>query len=106
MLAIRSAVLPAGELPRATFAVLAVIAAFGVILTSAYFLALMRSMLQAEAVEPAPDAGPDAGPVPDVTGTEWVAWSPLVALILVLGVAPGLLLGPVADAARTFLGGR
>jgi NADH-quinone oxidoreductase subunit M len=102
MLAIRSAVLPAGELPRATFAVLAVIAAFGVILTSAYFLALMRSMLQAEAVEPAPDAGP----VPDVAGTEWVAWSPLVALILVLGVAPGLLLSPVADAARTFLGGR
>jgi hypothetical protein len=36
---------------------------------------------------------------------EWVAWSPLLALTLVLGVAPGLLLTPVADAARAFLGG-
>ena len=33
-------------LPRGTFVVLAVVAALGVILTSAYFLAVMRSMLQ------------------------------------------------------------
>jgi len=101
MLAIRSAVFPAGDLPRATFAVLAVIAALGVILTSAYFLALLRSMLQAEPVE----AAPVAGPVPDATAMEWLAWSPLVAATVVLGVAPGLLLSPVADAARSFLGG-
>ena len=74
------------------------------ILTSAYFLALLRSMLQAEAVEPLA-AGPDSGPVRDVRATEWIAWSPLVALTLLLGVAPGLLLTPVADAARAFLGG-
>ncbi len=101
MLAIRSAVFPAADLPRATFAVLAVIAAFGVILTSAYFLALLRSMLQAEAVEPQAIAGP----VRDATTMEWLVWSPLVVLTLVLGVVPGLLLTPVADAARTFLGG-
>jgi hypothetical protein len=29
---------------------------------------------------------------------EWAAWGPLIALTLVLGVAPGLLLHPVADA--------
>ena len=106
MLAVRSSVYPADALPRSTYVVLAVIAAFGVILTSAYFLALMRSMLQAEAREPLPLApGTDVVAMRDVRATEWVAWSPLVALTLVLGVAPGLLLTPVADAARAFLGG-
>ena len=101
MLAVRASVFPSDALPRPTFVVLAVIAAIGVILTSAYFLAVLRSMLQAEAVEPlAP-----ALPLRDVQAMEWVAWSPLVALTLVLGVAPGLLLTPVADAARAFLGG-
>ena len=54
MLAIRSAVYHDRALPEATFVVLAVIAAFGVILTSAYFLAVMRGMLQGapEAVRP------------------------------------------------------
>ncbi|MBA2465461.1 MAG: NADH-quinone oxidoreductase subunit M [Nocardioidaceae bacterium] len=97
MLAIRSAIYPAGVLPRNTFAVLAVIAAFGVILTSAYFLSLMRSMLQGKT------SGPSVS-VSDVRGMEWVVWSPLVLLTLVLGVAPGLLLGPVGEAAAAFLG--
>ena len=61
---------------------------------------------------------PDVGPVvigliadthglvrPDVHAMEWVAWSPLIALTLVLGVAPGFLLTPVAAAARAFFGG-
>lgn len=98
MLAIRSAVDQAAALPGGTFGVLAVIAAFGVILTSAYFLALMRGMLQgAPTVEPVDR--------PDVQALEWVAWSPLIVLTLVFGVAPGLLLSPVSDAAQTFLGG-
>ena len=46
MLAIRAAVFPADALPRATFVVLAGVAALGVVLTAVYFLALMRSMLQ------------------------------------------------------------
>jgi NADH-quinone oxidoreductase subunit M len=104
MLAVRSAVYPADALPRTTYVVLAVIAAFGVILTSAYFLALLRSMLQAEPVEPLATT-PDPEAVRDVRATEWVAWSPLLALTLLLGVAPGLLLTPVADAASAFLGG-
>jgi NADH-quinone oxidoreductase subunit M len=122
MLAIRSAVYPAAALPRVTFGVLAVVAAFGVILTSAYFLALIRGMLQGappavrpvnegvdsielatEEVEP---AGAAAGAVRrDLDGMEWLAWSPLAVLTVVLGVVPGLLLGPVSEAARAFLGG-
>jgi NADH-quinone oxidoreductase subunit M len=121
MLAIRSAVYPDARLPGATYVVLAVIAAFGVILTSAYFLALMRRMLQGapDAVRPVNEGVPSielatsevepgtrmAGvPRRDVDASEWVTWSPLVLLIVVLGVAPGLLLVPVADAAQAFLG--
>ena len=101
MLAIRSAVLPADALPRTTFVVLGVIAALGVILTSAYFLALLRTLLQTSPLV-APPPLPAEG---DTRRSEWLAWSPLVALTLVLGVAPGLLLSPVADATRVFLGG-
>ncbi len=122
MLAIRSALYPAAVLPRVTYVVLAVVAALGVILTSAYFLALLRGMLQGApaAVRPV-NAGVEsvelattevdpsssmAGAVRrDPDGLEWLAWSPLAAFTLVLGVAPGLLLGPVAEAARAFYGG-
>jgi NADH-quinone oxidoreductase subunit M len=122
MLAIRSAFFGAPALPRTTYVVLGVLAGIGVILTTAYFLALMRRMLQGtpaavrpvnvdvesielatEEVEP---ASPEVGAVrPDVHPAEWLAWSPLVALTLVLGVAPGFLLTPVAEAARAFFGG-
>jgi NADH-quinone oxidoreductase subunit M len=122
MLSIRSAVFSSAALPRATFVVLGVIAAFGVILTTAYFLALVRGMLQgtpAAAVPVNPDVesvelasrevepGSDAvEPVQhDVRPMEWAAWAPLVALTLLFGVAPGLLLGPVGQAARAFFGG-
>jgi NADH-quinone oxidoreductase subunit M len=97
MLAVRAAVFPHGDLPRATFLTLAVLAALGVILTSAYFLAMMRSMLQGPRAEPPRPA--------DVSALEWLAWSPLVVLTVVLGVAPGLLLAPIADAAGTLLAG-
>ncbi len=103
MLAIRASVFPADVLPRPTYVVLAVIAAFGVILASAYFLAVLRSMLQAD--ENVTGSVPARGSVADVHAMEWVAWSPLVATTLVLGVAPGLLLTPVAEATRLFLGG-
>src|SRR4051794_195038 len=122
MLAIRSAVYHDRALPEATFVVLAVIAAFGVILTSAYFLAVMRSMLQGvpasvrpvnegvpsiELATPEVDPGTSmAGALrPDVDRMEWATWSPLLVLTVVLGVAPGFLLAPVAAAARAFFGG-
>jgi NADH-quinone oxidoreductase subunit M len=122
MLAIRSAVYPGGSLPEVTYVVLAVVAAFGVILTSAYFLALMRGMLQGApaSVQPVNEGVPSielatsevdpgtpmAGPLrADVEPVEWLTWSPLLVLTLVLGVAPGLLLVPVAEAALGFFGG-
>ncbi|HSE70102.1 MAG TPA: NADH-quinone oxidoreductase subunit M [Nocardioidaceae bacterium] len=107
MLAIRAAVDHADALPRTTFVVLAVVAALGVILTSAYFLAVMRSMLQGtDADIVAHPTGADRVVAPgDVQALEWVVWSPLLVLTLVFGVAPGLLLTPVSEAARAFFGG-
>jgi NADH-quinone oxidoreductase subunit M len=139
MLAIRAAVDHAPGLPGTTYLWLAFIAALGVILTSAYFLAVMRGMLQGGPVKPAtpveatvelvaptvahPPGPRDGAPAiqpgsstaagapsrrpgdSDVAWSEWLAWSPLLALTLVLGVAPGLLLTPVAAAASSFLGG-
>ena len=102
MLAIRAALFPAGPLPRDTFVLLAVIAAFGVILASAYFLALIRSAFQTGETDAAPPEPVVRG---DVTAWEWLTWSPLVAATLVFGVAPGLLLTPVAEATVAFLGG-
>jgi NADH-quinone oxidoreductase subunit M len=122
MLAIRAALYHEQALPQATFVVLAVIAALGVILTSAYFLQLMRGMLQGApaAVRPVNEDVPSielatsevdpgtamAGAVrADVDAMEWLTWSPLVVLTLVLGVVPGLLLTPVGAATRAFFGG-
>jgi NADH-quinone oxidoreductase subunit M len=133
MLAIRAAVDQAAALPEVTYRWLAFIAALGVILTSAYFLAVMRGMLQGPTADAAgaPDTAaaspladlPSTGSTvtvlatdrveaerllhdrPDVGRVEWVTWGPLIVLTVVLGVAPGLLLTPVAEAASTFLGG-
>ncbi|NUR09258.1 MAG: NADH-quinone oxidoreductase subunit M [Nocardioidaceae bacterium] len=122
MLAIRSALFHDDALPQATFVVLGVIAAFGVILTSAYFLALVRGLLQGAppAVRPVNEDVPSielataevepgtsmAGAVrTDVDAMEWAAWTPLAVLTVVLGVVPGLLLTPVGEATRAFFGG-
>jgi hypothetical protein len=35
---------------------------------------------------------------------EWLVWAPLMALTLLLGVAPGLVLSPVAAGVAGFLG--
>ena len=101
---------------------LAVIAALGVILTSAYFLQLVRGMLQGTRPPYArstrtstpsswrPPRSTPARPIggrrrADVDTAEWLTWSPLVVLTVVLGVAPALVLGPVGEAAQAFFGG-
>jgi NADH-quinone oxidoreductase subunit M len=87
---------------RALFVTLAVLAAIGAALTAAYFLRLLRAVV----------AGPPAGRVAEVDAPglsvyELAAWSPLVVLALVLGLAPFLVLdltaGPV-DALMTVVG--
>ena len=100
MLAIRAALFPHGSLPHDTFVVLSVIAALGVILTSAYLLRMIRISLQGENRWSSREASAASEGVEttDLHPLEWLAWSPLLVLTVVLGVAPGLLLTPVAEA--------
>ncbi|MET0424106.1 MAG: NADH-quinone oxidoreductase subunit M, partial [Actinoplanes sp.] len=65
---------------------LAVLAAFGGALTAAYFLRLLRKVTHG----PAGVAVQPIGPV--IAGPEWFAWSPLVVLVLAVGLVPALVL--------------
>jgi NADH-quinone oxidoreductase subunit M len=65
----------------AYYRVVLVIAAVGMVLAAVYFLRVLRRVGQG----PAPE-----NRLPDVAADEWLAWLPLVLLIVVLGVAPAL----------------
>jgi NADH-quinone oxidoreductase subunit M len=83
---------------------LVVFAAIGTVLTAGYFLWLLQRI---NLGSPLPRWADE--PLDDVMRIEWVSWTPLLVLILGLGVYPRLLFG-VQDAAvsnimRTVLGG-
>ena len=88
MLALLGAFDPHPELARTTYLVLMAVAGVGVVLTTAYFVVMIRRVCQGVA---------DSDAVTDIRADEWVAWSPLLALTLVLGVAPGLMLWSAAE---------
>jgi NADH-quinone oxidoreductase subunit M len=75
---------------------LAAVAAVGGALTAAYFLRLLRRVTQGPAVGVFPQPGPRA--------LEWVAWSPLVLLALMIGLIPALILGATADPVTALTG--
>lgn len=77
------AVIAAVERGGGLWTTLAVLAAIGGALTAAYFLRLLRKVTH----------GPVGTPVPaPIAGPEWFAWAPLVALTLVVGLVPTLVL--------------
>ena len=68
------------DLPQSGFyRVMLVLAAIGMVLAAAYFLRVLRRVGQG----PTPE-----GPLGDVAADEWLAWAPLIALTVLLGVAP------------------
>jgi NADH-quinone oxidoreductase subunit M len=73
--------------------VLAVIGTAGIVLGAWYLLTVVMRVFFGPLKEPHHEG---AGPVPDMTGREWAALGPIMALCLVLGVHPQ----PVLDAAR------
>jgi NADH-quinone oxidoreductase subunit M len=87
MLALLGAYRPAPALPRATFVTMMVIAGLGTVLTAAYFLRLVRNLCQGDPAE-----SPASAFAVDLSRIELLAWGPLVALTVLLGVWPGLLL--------------
>ena len=87
--AILSAYSPANGLSTATFRTFMVIAALGTVLAAGYLLWL----LQRSAFGNPPKEFAESPDIVDTTKTEWIAWSPILALILAIGIYPNLIFG-------------
>ncbi|MFP5256487.1 MAG: NuoM family protein [Acidimicrobiia bacterium] len=96
--AILAAYNPGAGLPEETFRTYMVIAAVGTVLAAGYLLWLYQRTAFGEPKEEFADTE-----IADVTTAEWIAWVPLLVLILVLGIYPHLLF-QVSDPAMTALG--
>jgi NADH-quinone oxidoreductase subunit M len=89
--AILSSYSPADGLPVETFRTYMVIAAIGTVFAAAYLLWLyQRTAFGEPTAEFEPGHGHDAD-IHDVELPEWLAWTPILIAILVLGVYPNLL---------------
>jgi NADH-quinone oxidoreductase subunit M len=102
--AILSAYNPAAALPEETFRTYMVIAAVGTVLAAAYLLWLyQRTAFGEPTVEMVHDD------VHDVNIYEWVAWTPMLIMIIVLGLFPNLLfdvMNPAVEVALSAIGAR
>ncbi|MTV24368.1 NADH-quinone oxidoreductase subunit M [Nitriliruptoraceae bacterium ZYF776] len=102
-----AAISPGGTLAdsyQGLYLALVVVAAIGTVLTAGYFLWLLQRINLGK-----PPAKWADEPLDDVLRVEWVAWTPLLLLVLALGIFPRLIFG-VQDAAvsglvRAVLGG-
>jgi NADH-quinone oxidoreductase subunit M len=100
MLTLLGAFDPAAGLDRGYFLVLMALAGVGVVLTTAYFVVMIRRVAQGTtgarwrgAVQPH-----------DVTPIELVSWSPVVFFVVLLGLWPSLLLDVTDPVVRRVLG--
>ncbi|MFI6205507.1 NADH-quinone oxidoreductase subunit M [Streptomyces sp. NPDC051041] len=98
MLALFGAFEPADGLSRPAFLAFMAVAAFGTLLTAAYLLIVVRRVCMGA-------VPPDAPKLPDVRGYEFAAWTPLVALTVVAGLWPKVLLGLTDPAVQQLLAG-
>jgi NADH-quinone oxidoreductase subunit M len=96
--AILSAYNPAAGLSEQTFRIYMVIAALGTVLAAGYLLWLFQRTAFGVTKEEF-----EHEHIHDVHVSEWIAWLPLLALILVLGVYPHLIF-QVTDPAMTAMG--
>ncbi len=91
--AILSAYSPAEPLDEGLFRFYMVVAAIGTVLAAGYLLWMFQRTAFGLPKEEFSDAH-----IHDVHGPEWLAWTPLLLLIVVLGIFPGLLFGITDDA--------
>ncbi|MGH8892120.1 MAG: complex I subunit 4 family protein, partial [Actinomycetes bacterium] len=101
MLVLLGAFEPHGSLPRGYYLVLMVLGGVGVVLTTTYFVALLRRVTQGTSFT----AWRDAVLMRDASTHELVVWAPVVALVVVLGLWPGWLLDASDPVVRTLIGG-
>jgi NADH-quinone oxidoreductase subunit M len=94
--AILSAYSPAGALNEALFRGYMVVAAIGTVLAAGYLLWMFQRTAFGTPKEEFADAH-----IHDVHVPEYLAWTPLLILIVALGVFPGLVFDVTNDAVRT-----
>ncbi|MFJ3303613.1 NuoM family protein [Streptomyces sp. NPDC086549] len=98
MLALFGAFNPAADLSRPAFLTFMSIAAFGTLLTAAYMLVVVRRVCMGAVPQDMPKLA-------DVHTYEFAAWTPLVALTVVAGLWPKVLLGLTDPAVQQLLAG-
>ena len=84
--AILAAYSPAGNISDLTFRVYMVVAAIGTVLAAGYLLWMFQKVAFGE-----PKDEFKAAHIHDVHRPEWIAWTPLLLIILVLGIYPNFL---------------
>ncbi|MQS38341.1 complex I subunit 4 family protein [Streptomyces katsurahamanus] len=104
MLALFGAFDPAPGLNRPAFLVFMVIGGFGTLLTAAYLLIVVRRVCMGTPPPEDRRSGASAA-IPDVRTYELVTWSPLVALTVLAGLWPAVLLGLTDPAVQKLLAG-
>jgi len=100
MLALLGAYNPAPGLNVTLFRVLMVGGGIGTILTAGYLLWTVQRINLGRV----PERFADGHGIHDVVALEWVAWAPLLVLILAAGILPVLVLGMTDDAVQVLLG--
>jgi NADH-quinone oxidoreductase subunit M len=100
MLVLLGAFDPAPGLDLSYYRVLMVLAGLGVVLTTVYFVTLIRRVAQGTSSE----RWHEAVLLRDATPLELAVWSPIVLLVLALGVWPSLLLDVTDPVVRRVLG--
>lgn len=95
---------PAAGLSRPAFLTYMSVAAFGTLLTAAYLLLVVRRVCMGAKPQETPE-DPGIGIVQDVQGYEFATWSPLVALTVLAGLWPAVLLGLTDPAVQKLLAG-
>ncbi|MGW6456864.1 complex I subunit 4 family protein [Streptomyces sp. NPDC055078] len=100
MLALFGAFDPAAGLSRPAFLTFMVIGGFGTLLTAAYLLIVVRRVCMG-----VPGPKERAEPFADIQPYEFAAWSPLVALTVLAGLWPAVLLGLTDPAVQKLLAG-
>ncbi|ATW49967.1 NADH-quinone oxidoreductase subunit M [Streptomyces peucetius] len=103
MLALFGAFDPADGLSRPAFLTFMAIGAFGTLLTAAYLLVVVRRVCMG--ARPQAHDEQWAEPLADVRAYEFAAWTPLVALTVIAGLWPAVLLGLTDPAVQQLLAG-
>ncbi|QMU79391.1 NADH-quinone oxidoreductase subunit M [Streptacidiphilus sp. PB12-B1b] len=102
LLAIFGSFQPAAGLSRPAFLVFMALAGLGTLLTAAYMLNVVRRICMGDPRSPHNSTAPG---IADVQAYEVAAWTPLVALTVLAGLWPAVLLGLSNPAVTALLGG-